>query len=438
MCSYKKGDSSTSNFWTNSKSIAVLNTLANSQAGKKMINNIVNKFSNKPAPKKRGRPRKNTQPQTVRPRKVKYKTTGYLTKAQKPYKKVKTSDFYAEKGSKILIERGGTQTDANALYIGTSTSPINQVYISVCRSIIKQLFTMVGHRIISFEELIPMDITNQYELGYSYYVATSNTIQTTPASQAIPNTSTYNALATNLFTNIVGTFTANSSHQFSQFFLKQSAVAGMTQPRLVAVVKAEDVKVYIDSYASLKVQNRTKSSTGADAQDEDGQNISNNPLRGKIYEGNYSGFTPRYRNPANLANWGNGFVADPSTGVIVKDADDSDPTQTNKPPNGTYFRNTTKTVNIIINPGQIKYHTLKHKFNMNLTVFFAKYSRHLVDNSLQDISYIGKSFMFGLEKTLDSRDSDSDISVGWELTHSIKSAIVVKPNTMSTTILSIN
>lgn len=430
--------------WRNSKTIAAGKAIMRGYQGTKAVYDTINSINSAVKKIALVLPKRG-QPQVVKevkyfPSKKKgkinnsYRTTGYIQKAPKPKKFIK-KDFYAETGSKALIERGGTQSDADAVYLGSSTTPIGLMYSSIFRAIIKNLFTQMGQRISSFEQLVPTT-NGQWSIGYTYFQSTDSTTQSSGTAVDVLSTHTYSTLSEALLSAITAFFTNTTIHQFVEFFVQDTTNYGSAVMRK-ATLRVEDATLYLDTWVNFKLQNRTLAQTGLSAEDEDATNVANNPVKGKLYQGNFSGFLPRYRTPGTLANWGDGFIGAVESGLIVKDADDGDSTQIKKPPAPSYFRNCTKCTNVLLNPGEIKYHKLSYKSKMSLNTFFGKYYKELNTSATQDIVYLGKCFMFGLEKSLDSRDSDSNVSIGWEMTHGINSAITAKAKTHSTTLLTV-
>ena len=90
--------------------------------------------------------------------------------------------------------------------------------------------------------------------------------------------------------------------------------------------------------------------------------------------------------------------------------------------------------NVKIMPGQMMTHSLKDTRVMNMNYFFTKYTQFLTTN-LDDLCYLGKSFMYGLEKCLDSRSTEANLSLAYETNHNIRVALVTKPKTHSAPIL---
>lgn len=372
--------------------------------------------------------------------KLTYNTTGYVSKAPKP-KPFKKKDFYSEVGSVAIVERGGVQSDANACYLGSATSPFNAVYYSIMRAIVKQLFNQMGISIINWDTPIPTT-NGQWECAFTYYEGTTDQTINTSSSVSILSTHTFNTFATALGDQIFSSFSTNVSHQFVEFYINDTTNYGAA-PMRKASIRIEDCTLYLQNSVKFQLQNRTQANQALNADDDLTTNISNNPLRTKLYQGNFDGFVPKYRDPTVLSGWGNGFVADIDTGLIVKDADDTigvaaiTNTTFNKPPDGKVFKNCTKTVNLVIKPGEIKHHTLTWKHKGTLNSFFNKYVKNMLVNNVEDIVYLGKSFMFGAEKFLDDRNSDSNVSLAWEMIHTFKAAITVKRNTCSIPLITI-
>jgi hypothetical protein len=361
-------------------------------------------------------------------------TTGYHGKPLGPFKKAKQRDFYNEVGSTIQMEKGGKQTDTNCVYLGVST-PINEAFISISRAIIKNLFTQMGHKILSWNSLVPV-ATGATTIQYRYYLGTNATTSTNGTGYTVSPAVSYNDLAIGWYGQLVADWTVNKSHNISEIYVQNAVGADSTR---VATLWADDCILYQKHNASIKIQNVTLGTHDNvyDANDQLANDITNNPLVGKLYEGtNISGFIPKFRQTGALASWGNGFVADINTGLIVKNSDDVGTNdEFDKPPPASQFKNCKLVKNVSIKPGEIQRHSVTFTSKTPLNTFLNRHIDKVIVNTNQDIVYTFNSFMFGLEKSLDSRQGESAIAVAFETTHTIRSAIVVKKNTYSTQIV---
>ena len=166
----------------------------------------------------------------------------------------------------------------------------------------------------------------------------------------------------------------------------------------------------------LLIQNQTLAATGGEGDDRM-NDVSNNPVTGRIYEGFTNGFLPKWR-PSGDASY-ESFIADSNSGIIVATSTNTIPEELRKPPPPNFFKSTFKTTRVVLNPGNIKRISCVSKVSMPMNSFFMRYP-NLFHSTGDRHVYFGKSQLIGLEKVLDSRNSESSISLAWEVNQTLK------------------
>jgi hypothetical protein len=179
--------------------------------------------------------------------------------------------------------------------------------------------------------------------------------------------------------------------------------------------------------------------TGAGASDDVMEDISNNPLIGRKYYGKHAGFIPKYRDSAEATY--TGYYCNPQSGIILAKASESLIDETKKPPPANFFSNAKSTRKCVLEPGIIRKDTIasRKKCNLNefMSLFRVQIDRGFVANTEID-TRLGVCSMFGLEKALNSRASEADISVAWELNQKICCSGYYRKGTLTVPLLEIN
>lgn len=243
-----------------------------------------------------------------------------------PFNKPVRSKVKVFQNSKT-IEHRGVITDPNCVYVGCTTSPFNEILRAICRFIIQELFAQMGQPFVSFDSQFLYSAGSSFRIRTRYY---DNPLDTTVNTMDvnISPAQTFNTIANNLAAQFGTSFNVNSPHELLEIYLEDIAATGSQS--VVGRVNCGQFKFTLDLLSHLTLQNQTKASQGDTAQDESEENIENNPLEGKVYSNNSTGFMVKFRQ--DEAGW-DSFIANPMTGVILADAANNATQFTKKPPN---------------------------------------------------------------------------------------------------------
>lgn len=328
-------------------------------------------------------------------------TTGRrVRKFRKARKALKITRFMRY-GSVLKYEAGGVITDPDCVYVGHVTNAVDLVGEGVMRAVYRQLLQQAG---MSFESWVetPTDVT--LVLQWNYYPDPATTGAPTSFSNITINLN-HNANASAMYAELKNRMNLGARQlQIKTFELRSNN-------RAVATVKAASFKVTINSYSVLSLQNRTKAETGQAA---DAFDVENNPVQGRLYHCNGSGFSPRREDRVTGFT---GFFGDTSNGLILARAAVNMPTETKQPPPGQWFAGIQKTSNQLIAPGIIKKSVVKHTWVGMINKWIELNKEALSDGTfVKSKSAYGKAAMLGLEKTLNTRaTSEPSVDIGFEI-----------------------
>lgn len=347
-------------------------------------------------------------------------------------KKTKRADKYALYGSVKRFETGGILNDANCVYIGHATWPHEQIVPAVCRALVRQLFKQRGNDFVSWTEGI-LDATGTLDLIYTYYIGPESATKLTRTINLTVN-QTYLNIAETLYNDWKTNFNAQT-HILDEIYL----ITGGAGTDVQAKVRCREFHLDIYCESTLSLQNRTLAGTGVGENDQEMTDISNNPLIGRLYNGPWNGFIPDFRDSTEVGY--QGYTCNPQNGLILANAANSLTDETKKPPPGYFFGNCKKSSRAVLEPGIIRKHFIKSFKRCTLIDFMAMLRLEIdlaIVGNTEAVTKGGQAAMFGLEKALDSRQSEADISVAYEINQKYCVSGYYKKSVATVPILEIN
>lgn len=304
----------------------------------------------------------------------------------------------------------------NVLYVGASSYNHTELMGNLGCAFIRRLFMMntVFRQVFQdYDEPIPASASNRVTIAFQFRHVHDDDQHSYNAG------SDFTAPFTSWFT--VGTtfrsagleLAAAIQHEhFLSYYLHRvivlvnnSSVPGFVP---VCTIDCSDWLYHMYSCVSMKVQNVTPADDGIVLQSTD---ITANPLNGSLFR--FSGITPKVSswNSAGL-NWG----------VNLEDQQGNDngliyPSGANPPGDGwntipkkQLFKNCTTEMVVRLEPGHIKFTTVKFKFHGTMVKFlngiFGSSESAIVGTRDPDANEFGTSFLFALEKTMRTGDPD--------------------------------
>ena len=363
-----------------------------------------------------------------------YVTTGSRrSRFKKPRYRVKYNRFNRY-GSVKKVENGGLQNGSDCVYLGHSTSVHEQLVPAAVRAIVRELAKQAGFDFAQWDEIIPLGGANNWTYSLLYYASHKTGTQSSSSTSITAGTQTYLGLADAIYTQLKTTM--QPGVELAEIRLNDH------DGHCNAKVLLSQMDLTFEVVSVMKIQNRTlaTSSITTAEHDEEMTQISNNPVVGKIYSGNHDGFMPDARGILPGGASFEGLLADTQQGVIAAKAADL-PVGFKKPIDGQFLKSCYKTGNVIIMPGEIKTSRLKYTRRMNCLEFFTKLSTEIDEATVADTrlrTRFGVCEMVGVEKQLNSRDGEADISLAYEVSQIYKCSGYYKKSTKVMPLLEIN
>lgn len=355
-----------------------------------------------------------------------YKYNGkYTGKFKRTRAKPVKRKWYAQ-GAVEKIERGGVVSDSQCAYVGATNTPMRKQLESICRCILKELFKQAGIQIVDWTKNIEIKTGAFMTLNHQFYLDANSSSISTDLLATISSSTTYDAIITSMRSNMQNRYTTLVPSYPVLWKLESGNETSNLAFTPLAQVHADQFKFEVKNYVMMLIQNRTLAQ-GTEANQHD--NITNNPLVGKMYVCSSNGAVPRIRGSAPSQG---GFIPDSVTGIFNQ-PHGIDEKNLIKPPKPWYWRNVVKSSNIRLEPGEIKRHTETFTKSYDLSKFLVKMNAQLISATRQ--TFMGSTVFFALEKLLDSRDSEAPISIGYEVNTTLKTSYTYKKQVITNPLL---
>jgi len=336
--------------------------------------------------------------------------TGFVGKFKRPTRRGANVDAkYVRTGASLQYENSGTVTDANCVYVGHSVIPVSKAVLVTCMAVLRPMFEKEGQQISSPE--VAIGDSGLYVIDYFRRSAATGI-------GGLPYHTYVNAVGFNLqecaqdmATNVILPLYTHDINE--DWFLSEIRLRRTNSTPVFPIFQRVDVQMltlHIKGTSAMKVQNRTATTAGAEADDVDNQ-----PLKGKIYE--MKGLQPVYTGEGAVA-----FPVGKSTGVNLTVAGTSNILK--DPPHPKLF-GAKKAANIMINPGQIKYSTLKYERTCDLDWFFKQAQLPSAASSTVLRSTLGTNKLYAFEKMINV--GTNEILIAFEAEFDCKAYVTNKP-----------
>lgn len=323
---------------------------------------------------------------------------------------------FLKKGAVSKTETSDTLEDGNCVYIGHTTFIQEEILKNFCRAVVKKLYNQADIYFTDFEDTNSAitRLAIRYQVGADENQISAHNIDYT--NPAVPFT--FEEMAIDLYTWVRSQFLGSATTterakviQGFRLFVGDVGTAGFNN--IIAEIRgAMTVEWYVRSI--LKVQNRTRSVLGTEA-----DQVDRIPLIGKSYEINKCGFEQSSIFSNNTVA---GFYSDPDTGIIAMESANIQQQVFKEPPMANVFKSNVKQGGVKLGPGVIKYSTLTTHSKMELGVFLQQ-----VYGTIPQANFFnyGKSRMFAMEKPI-NLEEENLIKIGYEHQYEVGIAVGVK------------
>jgi len=357
--------------------------------------------------------------------------------------KIQKINKYNKLGVTCVYENGGVTEcpDIGCQYIGHAIS-WDKTLLNICFAIVKKLLVLSGNYVVN-NQLSYLGIDSAENFGITWSFTSEDISGSARAGFLITATDTLNSIGIKLRDDFVARFNDSLKYQITEIQFGKTdgdtSVPTMIDPR--SKLNGDSIEIDFECYSKLMVQNRTRASTGIGNDDPDvdtTENITNNPLHGKVYRSNkkwLNGFTLNTQfgyGTVGTTYEVDSLIANKYTGLINANSETgfgSVPYEIYRKPPPSWVFGVKKANNIILLPGDIKYSNWKFNFKMKLTTLLQKFPHEVASIENTEVTPIGFAEMMAFEKQLSSREANLNISLGFELTQTYRTFVTIKSST---------
>jgi len=335
---------------------------------------------------------------------------------------------FARDGVILSKEKNGIESSEHCMYIGHGTDA-NLMFETGWYAVYKSIINKTGFSIRNWEDTTPFGEYSQ--LIVYYYVDDGNqTITTLPGIDmgGLTHIQVVGFLIAEIHTAI-GTTVTYPVWNRVELRDANDTVANKTT---IGVLDLTQYKITCDYRSTLKIQNRSLAANNnggaADLADEEGDNVANQPLVGKLYRQRewLTGFVPNARKetfgggpvssptyfiPLNVRDGGWVFSLSDSTEGGLGTETSNNPFR--KPPPG-YVMGKVATSKVVLHPGEIRMQKLAWTVTMNFNTYMRKL-RQNSDTYNNSIQPIGTACVYALEKLLSMGSGDKALFVAYQI-----------------------
>lgn len=368
--------------------------------------------------------------------KLKYLTTGYGGTKVKTAQ-ADTTSVFRRNGVVKRYENGGIVTNAEAVYLSHTNAPSAEVLRMVCYALARHMFKRLGKSFGDWNDTmasgvgsnnngINMYITYIKDIGATaqaglQYDSTSQTATALPA--------TYASIAENFFNSVRDSgLIVNPKSEAIKLTARIYDTSDTSEEFEKVEIDLKHIRLDFDLKSTLRVQNATVASEGTSTINLNVNDITRNPLVGKLYKSTKWRNYLRIRSPYNSLNnstSSNALIVapDPNSGFRNIDYTFSAPDTDflKKPPLKAYHLGCNQDAKVKLGPGEIKYSNIRNTYNLSLNKFISYYQSGIGGAEPDDTCLsFGHVACFGLEKMLDNRTEENEVRLYWQIDNTFK------------------
>lgn len=369
-----------------------------------------------------------------------YVTTGKVGKKYRKANRI-SYDKFVKSGAITKAEYGGVIEGADCVYVGHYTLDLNRVISTCMYSLARRLLEMKA--IYVQDPLEKTLISNNLTVFCRYRTSVGGQVDTSSVGTTINANASLANIGDQIGKEIVTKISSSTTYFEVVKIIIQDAVT--FEPWLT--VNGGNIFFDVVGNSNLQMQNRTLASNlTSEPTRYSANDVTNNPLRGKQYEGMCNLHQLKFLENKSVPAAIDSFYYSNNTGVLAINSigatvapftTGSFSTEVSqalkKPPLPSMFTNVNRVSYVQLLPGEVRRSNIKSSFRMGLNKLIGTYLpalRGTTETFALNECYIskGKNRMFAYEKMCDTglSSEDSGISVGYENVCVISSLCFIK------------
>jgi len=368
---------------------------------------------------------------------------------RRPSKRAKPS-AYLNKGYKEENESHGTHTQTNVNYIGHTSATLDTVAYDVGIALIRYImrrhyqydYTAVHNRLWSdssrnsrVPQLVRFTSRRVQPDGNDFFDTVDVQIFDDDTTVAKTLNDWAIQFRDDVFKNPLFRIDPDKAHHgLYGYQILEARAADSIETSFSPIVHLQDMYIKVYSSVNFKVQNITVADTANDSTDHKNMlHIEQNPVKGMVYQ--FTDMQPVLKRSNRIEDGPNTlpskerdhrislFALPKENGILMPSSDNAGfsipgraPDSVGSflnPPDPQMFKNLSRYCRVTLAPGGIKYHSIKFNFDGRLQALMDGMNR---DTSTGMYGGLGTSFMFALEKSLRTGDSDN-VVINYHINH---------------------
>jgi len=320
---------------------------------------------------------------------------------------------HSNKGTYHVAEVHGTVSDPDCVYLSHCAIDSYAVIIHATSALMRKLFEKAGVNVTNVEDI----------LGHVSIADGANwKIELTQIDE-LTGVESVRVSHITIAASTLATVTNAFFPAFQDFSAGQGVVSGglgnrlrlyrlilYTQdfnttysPTFFTSLNLEDEVICVLGKSAIKLQNRTLAADGSSSKED----ISNNPLMGRMYE------FPNYPKGRDRLLYGlNSILA--NEGINLVRSAQIPSLSYKEPPLPNHFANCKKSSLIKLEPGEIKYATVSYEKHMHLLTFLSKIKMQMTDGTARFLEAPFPCQLFSLEDMINV-NTTQNISIAYEV-----------------------
>lgn len=357
-----------------------------------------------------------------------YVTTGKVGSAFGKAARAKYDKFVKE-GAVIKQEFGSKIEDQECVYVGHYTYPLNRVISCAMYALARRIMMMMN--LYTQDPLEESFYIHALDVFVDYRDTVGGELKFSAATVVGSNFSQVE-LGDRIGTRIATLYTT------SYLEIVRLRIVDTSTTETVFQCNGSNIFFEVVGNSNMQLQNRTLANNTTEPERYNANDVTNNPLRGKMYGGvsnkHMLKFIENLSTPGPIASFY--YNNDTGTlGIASKDASflPAVQLQLKKPPLAAAFSNLMTSKYIKLDPGEIRRSNTKASFKMGLNALIATFGEAIRGSSsmysLQNAMIMkGKNVMFAFEKLCDTggTDENAGISLGYECVTTLSSICYIK------------
>lgn len=360
-----------------------------------------------------------------------YVTTGKIG-PRFPKPSLAKYDRFVKQGFVIKNEQGGLIEGQECVYIGHYSLPLDRTLSACCYALARRI--MEQNNLYSQDPLEPSNYSNSLTVFAHYRAAVGGVLDTASVGTVCAANFSVVTLGDAIGAEIATKITSTLSY----FELVKLIILDSSSENW-CTVQGGNISFQVIGNSNLQIQNRTLASdVTTEPTRFNANDVTNNPLRGKVYTGVCNVHALKYienlGTPGSIAQF---YYANDSGVLAINSQDASFATNVQrslkKPPIPSSMTNSLGSKYVQLSPGEIRRSNVKSSFRMGFNKLIMVYlaalrgSTNFFDARNCAIAK-GKNLMYGLEKMCDTGATTeaAGISVGYECVSTVSAVCYIR------------